>query len=137
MQNEAKEKYSVILLDVIKREFKRISERKTLFSLYMIFPIILFVFFAMIYMNEMVIDIPVAIYDEDSSELSILLTRYVESTSSMKIVTYVNSLEEVKSEFKKGNIDGAFYFPKDTEKNIKSGKQANIVSVHQLNQPDN
>ena len=119
--------YWTILGKVIKREFYRITTRKSLSTLYFVLPVVLFVFFSLVYSNELVRGIPIAIFDEDHSELSLLLTRYANSASSMKIVKYVNSMDELKSEFRKGNVRGAFYFPKDMEKDVKSGKQADVT----------
>lgn len=119
--------YLIILAMVIKREFYRITTRKSLSTLYFVLPVVLFVFFSLVYSNELVRGIPIAILDEDHSELSLLLTRYAGSTSSMKIVKYVNSMDELKSEFRKGNVRGALYFPKDMEKDVKSGKQADVT----------
>lgn len=122
----ANEQYRDAFIKVIKREFNRIITRRTLYILYFIVPIFMFVLFAAIYMNSVVRGIPVAIYDEDHSELSYLITRYVASSGSMKIINYANSLEEIKSEFREGNIKGAFYFPSNMEKDIKSGKQSAV-----------
>lgn len=122
----ANEQYWDALIKVIKREFNRIITRRTLYILYFIVPIFMFVLFAAIYMNSVVRGIPVAIYDEDHSELSYLITRYIASSGSMKIMSYANSLEEIKSEFRKGNIKGAFYFPSNMERDIKSGKQSAV-----------
>lgn len=118
--------YLETLGKVIKREVYRITNRKSLSTLYFVLPVILFVFFSLVYSNELVRGIPIAIFDEDHSELSLLLTRYVGSASSLKLFKYVNSMDELKSEFRKGNIRGAFYFPKDMEKDVKSGKQTNV-----------
>ena len=126
MQNSNQGKYFQTLIKVMSREFSRITSRKSLSTLYFVLPIILFSFFSLIYMNELIHGIPIAIYDEDHSELSLLLTRYAGSASSMKITAYVNSMDELKSEFRKGNIKGAFYFPKDMEKKVKAGKQVNV-----------
>jgi ABC-2 type transport system permease protein len=78
--------------------------------------------------------IPVAVYDEDKSSLSLLITRYVESTPSMEVVKYVNSLDELKQEFLKGNVKGAFYLPKNMERDVKKGKQSNpVIFINSMN----
>jgi len=55
---------------IVIREFKRIRERKTLFLLEIIFPLVLFFLFSEIYKEEVIRDLPVAIYDADNSSLS-------------------------------------------------------------------
>lgn len=116
-----------ILTLVIKREFKRIFERKTIFIPSLLLPVILFALFGLIYKNALVREIPIAICNNDNGEISLIITRYVESTSSMRIVEYVNSVKEIESEIKKGKIDGAFYFPANMENNIKAGGQGKAI----------
>jgi ABC-2 type transport system permease protein len=120
--------------NVAKRELSRIFEKKSLYILSIIVPAVVFLLFALILSKSLLRNIPVAIYDEDKSSLSLLITRYVGSTASMKVVVYVNSLEELKNEFRKGNIDGAFYLPRDMEKNVKGGKQSHpVIFINAMN----
>ena len=109
------------------REFKRIRERKTLFLFEIVFPIIFFFLFAEIYETELIRNIPVAIYDADNSSLSRTITRYIDSSPTLTIKQNCRSIDEIESEFQKGNIQGAFVFPQNFEKNIKSGKSSNLV----------
>jgi len=97
-------------------------------------PVVLFVFFSLVYSNELVRGIPIAILDEDHSELSLLLTRYAGSASSMKIVNYVNSMDELKSEFRKGSVRGAFTFQRTWKKmlNLVSKPMLLYLSIHQI-----
>jgi ABC-2 type transport system permease protein len=119
---------------VIKREFGRIFERKTLYLLTIILPFIVSVILFIIFKNAVLRDIPIAIYDEDHSELSQLITRFIESTPSMQIVTYANSLDEVKKDFRTDKVSAAFHFPKGMEATIKDGKQSNAeIFMNTLN----
>lgn len=115
------------LNSVAKREFGRIAERKTLYLLMIVFPIFIYFLYASIYQKEIVREIPVAIFDEDHSDLSRKVIELIESSSSMRIINYSNSLSEIKEEFLNGNIHGAFYFPKDFEKQIKKGRSTTVV----------
>jgi ABC-2 type transport system permease protein len=121
-----KERFYNSVRKVVKREFVRIIERKTLYLLSIIVPFIVAVILFVIFNNPVLRNVPVAIYDEDHSELSQLITRYIGSTPSMKIVTYANSLEELKKNFRTDNVSAAFHFPKGMEATIKDGKQSNV-----------
>lgn len=112
---------------IIVREFKRIRQRKTLFLLEIIFPVILFFLFSEMYKEEIIRDLPIAIYDADNSTLSKTITRFIDSSPTLEITKNVNSIEEIKTEFKKGKIQGAFVFPRNFEKKIKSGGNSSIV----------
>jgi len=122
------------VIKVIKREFNILYTKKPLLFLSLIAPGLFFLLFALIFRNGVLRDIPVAIFDEDKSTLSLLISRYVESTGSMAIVKYVNSSEELKSEFRKGKIDAAFYLPRNMEKDLKSGKQSHpVLFINSMN----
>ena len=90
-------------------------------------PIVIFFLLALMYRNGVVMGIPVAVYDADHSELSRIVTRSVESTRSMNIVASVQSLDEIKEEFRKGNIQGAVCIPRGFEEDVKHGRQARII----------
>lgn len=115
------------IYNISLRELRRIGKSKTLYLLLVILPILLFIFLSLIYKNGVVRDLPIAIYDEDNSELSRLVIRSIDATPSMEATETINSIEEIKTEFRKGNIQGAFYFPPDFEKNIKAGKNSTVV----------
>ncbi|MGE5496900.1 MAG: ABC transporter permease [Syntrophothermus sp.] len=115
------------LIKIMLRETFRIAERKTLYSLIIVLPVLLFFIFALIYKSSVVRDLPVVIYDADNSELSRMLTRSADAASSMAVYKYVNSISDVKQEFLRGNAQGAFYFPKGLEADLKSGKKASVV----------
>ena len=121
-------------MGVAKRELSRILHKRSLYILAIITPPIIFLLFAFIFRSALLRNIPVAVYDEDKSSLSLLITRYVESAPSMEVVKYVNSLDELKQEFLKGNVKGAFYLPKNMERDIKKGKQSNpVIFINSMN----
>ena len=119
--------FSSSLRKVLQREWNRIGERKTIYLLSIILPILLFLFLAFIYKNGVLRDIPVAVYDADRSELSRLIVQSIESTSAFRIVCYTQSVDEIKKEFQRGTILGACYIPHDLERDMKRGKPATLV----------
>ncbi|MGE5365395.1 MAG: ABC transporter permease, partial [Bacteroidota bacterium] len=112
------------LLNVMRREFHRIAERKTLYFLIILLPLVLFTFLSLIYVKGVVRELPVAVIDKDNSELSRLVTRSMDATSSMKIVMHAVSITEVKEGVLKGKLQGAFYIPEGFEKKLKGGQYA-------------
>src|SRR5665647_193019 len=97
-------KMKYAFMSVAKRELSRILHKRSLYILEIITPPVIFLLFALIFRSALLRNIPVAVYDEDKSSLSLLITRYVESAPSMEVVKYVNSLDELKQEFLKGNV---------------------------------
>ncbi|MEP0860040.1 MAG: ABC transporter permease [Ignavibacterium sp.] len=116
-----------VILNIVQKEFNQIKNSRITVFLYSLFPIIIFLCFSIVYQNEIIREIPVAIVDEDKSDLSRTLIQYIESSPSMKIVNYCESKEELKEEFLRGKIHGGFYFPAELSSDIKSGKQSNVV----------
>lgn len=112
---------------IIKREFRRIAERKTLYLLSIFIPVTLFLLFGLIYQKEIIREVPIVIFDNDNSSLSRTAIQMIESSTSLKIVDYVNSIEDIENRIIKGEIHGAFYIPNNFEKNIKQGKNSDIV----------
>jgi ABC-2 type transport system permease protein len=112
---------------VMKREFARIAERKTLYLLSIVLPVIFFFISSLIYKNSLVRELPVEIYDADNSYLSQKIVQMVESSPSMRIVKYATSIEEIKKDFLNGEIQGAFYFPNGMARDVKAGKGSSVV----------
>ncbi len=113
--------------EIIKREFRRITERKSLYLLMILLPIAVSILYAFIYKGEIVRDLPVAILDRDHSSLSRTVTEFVEASGSMKIAGYVTSVEEIKAGIQSGKFQGAFAIPHNFENDVKSGKNSTIV----------
>ncbi len=110
------------VLKIAIREYHRIIERKTLFVLSIILPFFIFMFFALLYKNEIVNNVPIGVLDMDNTETSLLVTRYIDATSYIKIADQYYDIEEVKRDIRKGKIHGAVYLPHNMEKNLKAGK---------------
>lgn len=114
-------------IKILKREFQRITHRKTIYIISIFLPIILFTLFAMIYKNELVRKVPVAVCDQDHSVTSRLLTRYLESSSAMTIAATPRSVDEIRDLFYKGKIQGAFFIPRNMEEDLKNGTSVSVI----------
>lgn len=115
------------VLNIARNEFAQIRNSRITLFLYSLFPLIIFLCFSIVYKNEIIREIPVAIVDEDKSDLSRTIVQFIESSPSMRIVKYCNTQDEIKEEFLRGKIHGAFYFPSELSRNIKSGKQSDVI----------
>lgn len=115
------------IFNIIRNEFNQIKNSRITVFLYSLFPLITFLCFSIVYQNEIIREIPVAILDNDKSDLSRTIIQYIESSPSMKIVGYSKTQEDLQEEFLKGKIHGAFYFPSGLSTMIKSGKQSDVV----------
>lgn len=116
-----------IFSEIVRDEFHKITNSKVTIILYSIVTLLVFLSFSFVYKNEIITEIPVAIYDADKSDLSRNIIKMIESASSMKIAYYVNSMDEAQKLFKENKIHSAFYFPQNFSTQIKSGKQSEVV----------
>ncbi|HLP16149.1 MAG TPA: ABC transporter permease [Bacteroidota bacterium] len=117
------------IVRVMRREFTRITERKTLSLLSIGLPIVLFVLLASIYKNALVRDLPVAVCDDDRSELSRLVIRSIESTSSMSVVLQAGSMAEMSEFIRQGKVQAGFYIPRRFESDVKGGSYSTVTVV--------
>jgi ABC-2 type transport system permease protein len=118
---------SFAIINVIKKEFDRIRKSGATIFFYIALPVTLFLIFSAIYKGSLVHELPIAVVDFNDSELSHTITKFYESSSAIKIVKYLSSVDEIKREFRKGHIDGALYIPERLDETVKAGRQANIV----------
>ncbi len=113
--------------NIIIREFRRILDRKSLYLLMIVLPLFVSLLYVAIYRNEIVREIPMAIYDEDHSSLSRTVTEYVEAAGTMRVAGYVNSVDELKNGIQSGVYQGGFYIPRNFENDIKKGKNSTVI----------
>lgn len=113
-----------VLWHVSLRETKCIFISRIFVFLLILLPLTLFPFFCYFYSQGLLSDIPVAVYDADNSELSRLLTRAIESSRSMKIISNLTNVTDLEQGIRCGKFKAAFYFPNNMEKNVKKQHQA-------------
>lgn len=118
-----------LIIKAAAREFVRITERKTLYILMIILPLVLAAVLGPIYRNSVLRDIPVAVCDNDNSEISRQIIRSLDAAASLKIISSVNSEQEIKAQFLNGKIYGAFYIPANFEADLKSGKNP-VIGIY-------
>lgn len=112
---------------LLLRELKRYFRDPELTALTVVLPLFLAVLFIWIYGSGAIRELPVAVFDEDNSEISRTMVQAVRSSSAMEIILHVNSVKEIESAFKSGKIQGAFYFPHHMERDIKKSRQVHPV----------
>lgn len=107
----------------MNRELKRILRDREILFLTILLPLLLSFLLLQIYGNGAIRKLPVAILDNDRSELSTTMKLAIQSSSAMEIVIIANSIAEIENAFKAGKIQGAFYFPYHMENDLKKNKQ--------------
>jgi ABC-2 type transport system permease protein len=90
-------------------------------------PVIFTALFGIIYEENVVNHIPLAIYDQDQTSLSRKLVQMYEDAERFRAVSYVSDDEEMEKEIRTGNVKAALIIPADFSKNIQSGQGTNIL----------
>lgn len=85
--------------------------------------------YPMIYRNETIRNMPVAIVDESQTFLSRDLTRRIDASPDLEVVASFPNLEEAAKAFRRQNVHGVIYIEKDYEKKINRNEQA-FVSIY-------
>lgn len=88
--------------------------------------------YGVIYLNETIRDMPIAVVDHSNSAQSRKLIRSIDATPDLKIVQTSSNLEEVKDSFYKRKINGVIYIPSDFSDKINSMQQATISTYSDM-----
>lgn len=108
-------------------ELKRIFTDKGSFLIMIIGAVSYSVIYGLTYYHQVVREVPVGVIDYDNSVLSRQVIRDIDSTEQIKITMHLNTMKEAVDEFSKNKIRAFVVIPFDFEKDILSGKGANVV----------
>ncbi len=110
------------------REFGRIVQSRSRLYLLIVLPPIVYIFLNFIYVKGALREVPVAILDNDQTELSRTFARFVEASPNMKIVDYLQNDKQIKKGFEENRFKGCFHIPRNFTADLKRGKQSRIQS---------
>ncbi|UBM61074.1 ABC transporter permease [Candidatus Sulfidibacterium hydrothermale] len=113
-------------IKVFLREMKRIvtghSTRLILFYI----PLIVFPLLALIYQKGALRDIPVAVWDQDHSDLSRMVTRFIDASHTLKVTDYLSASDNPETFFPTHREKAVFHIPKGFKHDIMKGKSTRI-----------
>ena len=109
------------LFHIIKHELRRLIMFPSSRNLLLFVPTITFLFLSLIYINGGLRDVPVAVIDHDQTQLSRLVSRYLDASSLLKVVQQPDS--RITPEEILGNEDAyaVIVIPKDFQKKVITG----------------
>lgn len=117
---------SPAFIEVAKRELNIAAGNPSVRNLLLIIPSVVFVLLAFIYIEGAISDIPVAVLDEDNSELSRTIVSFLDATEQMNVTYYLSSEDDLNNFFINHKEHAVFRIPKNTELDVVTGKGANI-----------
>ena len=113
-----------------KREIKRMGSRKLYLLSTLILPIIAMLFFAYMFSESVPRNLPIAICDQDQSNISAKLLRMIDAGASVEITKEVSSPEEGERLIKTGEVYAFVHIPKDFQNDLYRGECPDIASYH-------
>lgn len=110
-----------------RREVDRIVRDVEYRSVMVWLPIGVVLFFAIFFSREVVGSLPIAVVDEDNSQLSRRLVSMLYATHETALVEEVADMEEARARLLAGDVVGVVEIPDNFARNILSGETASVV----------
>ena len=113
-------------LAVLRRELRRITRQPVYFIMMTVLPLVSFVFFAVLFEKGIARNIPIAVLDNDHSDLSRKLTTMIDETPTAMVSFGVQDMAEAERLMREGRIGAVVLIPSDFAKNILCNRQTSV-----------
>ena len=114
-------------LNVVKREFKRYYKRPLIWNISFILPFCLCLLICLIFSKGSPTNLPVAVLDEDNSEISRMLVRNFNSLPSCNVAYRVTDFNEGKLLITEGKAYAFLAIPKNFQRDLYRLKQPQLI----------
>ncbi len=108
------------------REIYRIVKGHSTRLILFYIPLIVFPLLALIYQKGALREIPVAIWDQDHSDISRMIAEYVNASPTMKVTDYLSSTDNPGDYFPTHKERAIFRIPKGLKRDILKGKSTKV-----------
>lgn len=120
------------IIATLKKEIKVVMRERRLLAILLIQPIILISVFGYAFSGE-IKNVPLAVIDDDSTEISRELILNIQSREVFNINYYVSTRSEAIDLIKKGDVLAAIYIPKGFGKSFRMGEGSIEIFVDESN----
>ena len=111
---------------VLRRDLGRLAHQPMYFVLMLLLPAASFAFFALLFNEGAIRNVPVAVLDEDHTALSRKVTQMIDDTPTALVSYGVQSMDEGERLMREGRIMAIVQIPAFFEKDILSNRQTHI-----------
>ncbi|MFT3753864.1 MAG: ABC transporter permease [Paludibacter sp.] len=111
---------------VVRNEFVTMFKDRGVVVLFVLAPLAYPILYCSLYMNETLIDVPIAAVDCSASQESREFLRHLDATQNVHVATSYSSLSEAKQAFNEKKVHGVVFIPADFCKKLVKGDQAHI-----------
>ena len=114
-----------IFVDEVKNIFKDRGVMILVVVAVLAYPLL----YCSLYINETLVDVPVAVVDASRTPRSAEFVRHLDATRDVCVAEKMATMQEAEQAFKEGKVHGVIYIPADFDKKLNKGEQA-VVSVY-------
>ena len=107
-------------------EWRRVLADRAVFSLFVLAPVLYAFFYPQPYLGQIVRKIPIAVVDQDRSELGRALIQALEAHDNISVVLRASSYREAQDAILSRRAFAIMGIPPDTEKNVLKGVTARL-----------
>ena len=107
-------------------EYGRVIRDRSAFGLIVMAPMIYGVFYPQPYLGQLIKDIPIAIVDDDSSDVSRTIIQAINADEAVKVALRSTTLAEAQAALARREVFGILNIPAGTEREVLKGDQANL-----------
>lgn len=112
--------------EVLRREWSRWLRQPIYFVLLLAVPALSFAFFAALFDKGIARDIPIAVLDEDHTDLSRTLRQMIDAAPTPLVAYEIQDMDEGGRMMREGRIAAIVQIPSDFEKSILSNRQTHV-----------
>lgn len=131
-QSKIKLRHLRNILSVLVEEYKRLFKDSGVMLIFLGAAFLYPVLYNLIYLNDTLHNMPIAVVDESNTPQSRSLIRRVDATPDLKVAKTFTNLEEAKDPFYKGQIHGVLVIPADFSSKINKKQQAKISTYSDM-----
>lgn len=113
-----------------RREVSRIARSRVLFWISGPAPVLFFAFLCTLFQNQVVSNLPVAVIDQDRTNLSRQLVRMLEASSGIEVRYPLAEPAEAEALVREGRIYGYMVVPRGLESHVLRGDQAQVLGYY-------
>ena len=117
------------IIEVWLNEYKTIFRDAGVVTLFIIAVVVYPVIYSLAYNNELAKDVPIAVVDENDSDLSRKLISMLDASDEVNVIIKTHNFNYAEELFKKSEVYGVISIPSDFDKKIYKFETA-VVSVY-------
>lgn len=107
-------------------EWRRVLGTRGAFSLLFLAPLIYGVYYPQPYLNQILRKLPIAVVDNDLSDLSRQIVETLDASGALSVTVRVRTLAEARTAIDRGEAFAAVEIPAETERDVLKGITAHI-----------